>query len=227
MPAFNSETPKGNYKVLGVPLTIPHVFAAGHALTEEEARFVNRQLASVTVNAYGGDVRRAMEKINEGRLEAYKAGTYTGPTFTETVRGKERTSPVLITQAAELPDWDHQAKIDAKFTEYEVGVSQRGGGGGGATDPMEAIIERLASTAVKDIIKRKGRSVQKFMRTKDEEHGSAFKRIVAEYTEGHRESLQALAEAQMAALTEQSGDGDDLDLGPDLGEDEDEEQAAA
>ena len=226
MPSFTPDTPVGNYKILGMSLTIPHVFAEGHTLTANEAKFVNRQLASVTVNGYGGDVRRALSKIDSAREKAFEDKTYSGPTTTVKIKGKDTQVPSPATYS-DLTDWDHQSRLNEKFAEYELGVSNRGGAGGGGSDPLEALIERLATSMVKDLLKSKGRSIQKFMRTKDEEHGTAFKRLVSEYIDKRYDALVPLAEQEQARMQAEQAASADIDLGLDLEEDGDEEQAAA
>jgi hypothetical protein len=204
------------HEVLGLKLNLPSIYTAGHTMTEFDAKFGNRALHSVVLNGYGGDVRRQLVAIDKSRLAAYKAGKYDGPTATNE-KGKV-TGPQPAT-AADIPNWDHQAKVLEKFANYKVGVSNRMGGGS-KSSPLESIIEGIALAAVKAQIKLKGLSVQKFQRMPNDKYGNELNRAVADYISTRRETLEALAKQQMEQTAAEAGDGFDLTLPGDEGTDE-------
>lgn len=59
MPAFTAETPRLPVTIHEVAYTVPAVFAAAHVLTEAEAGFLNRQLATYIANPIGTAVGKA------------------------------------------------------------------------------------------------------------------------------------------------------------------------
>ena len=199
MPDFTHETPRSTYKVLGADVTFPNVYAAGHTLTEAEARFVNTRIASIMVNALGGDIRRAQAVIDAEREKAFKAKKYTGPM---TEDGKKPAPATLTDTGLEV-----QSLADKKFGQYKVGEANTRVAT--PTDPVEAVARTIAVNEVKAALKRKGLKAKPLMDQKNAEHGSEFNRIVHERLAGHKERIPALAKAQIESAT--SAD-DDLGL---------------
>jgi hypothetical protein len=198
MPAFNETSPRDKYTVKGLELTIPAVYAAGHALTHNEAAFVNNRLASIMVNAYGGDLRRELDKIDQSRAAAFKAKKYDGP------MNAAGTGPA----PAEIADieWDHQEKLDTKFASYKVGESNTREAS--PKDPTDRIVWDIAEREVKNKLQQKGLKVKPLIDAKNEEHGSEFKRLVYDRINhpSHKDRLLALAKAQL-----ESANGEDED----------------
>ncbi len=125
MPKFDASTPTMTRKFGDITLTVPAPFIEGSTRTANEAKFDNNQVASVVLNGYSGDVRRA----------------------------KEAGKDVSI--------WDHQALFNAKYADYELGVSNRGSGKG--TSANTELHRTITFLAREDLIARlikAGRTVQ-------------------------------------------------------------------
>src|SRR4029077_4198418 len=122
---FTDETPRGTYKEQGLQVEMPSVFAEGHVLTANKAKWMTASVASTVGNAYGGDVRRALETLDKEREAAVEAKTYTGP-YALNKDGAPTKKPAKAA-VADL-DWDHQAKLLEKFAGYELGAQTRGVG---------------------------------------------------------------------------------------------------
>lgn len=99
MPTITTNAPVAEREFAGFKVNVPQLFAEGHALTANEAVFLNAQLGSVIGNQFGGMIRR--------NTEAAKA----------------KTPPETYTLT------DAQAQFDAMFTDYKIGESNRGGDG--------------------------------------------------------------------------------------------------
>ena len=207
MPQFTDETPRAKYKVQGLAVEMPLVFVEGYALGSNEAKWANGALASTVGNAYGGDVRRAVEALNKAREEAHKAGTYTGAMD---AKGKKPAPATVADLTSEDGSpWDHQARILDKFANYVLGSQTRGVG----KSLLDEIAHNLATAWVKNYLKTKGKSIKLFMDTKNAEHGSEFARLVADYLAKRHDEVYAQAQAQIDAANEPVGEGDELDLG--------------
>lgn len=197
MPAIDPSAPRTMHAVNGVEIEVPYQFTADHALTENEARFLNRTLASTICNYYAGDMRRAVEAHNKAH-------------------------PKSKITVADL-EWDHQAEFDAKFTEYELGVSNRGEGGG-AHDPVARAMRAIAAAEVKKLITAKGLKIGAFFAAKDDNGVSKFDALVAQFTDKNA-WVRTLAERQ---VEEQAAMADEIDAGGlDLDLPAEPEQAAA
>lgn len=183
MPAIDPSAPRTMHAVNGVEIEVPYQFTDGHELTANEARFLNRTLASTICNYYAGDMRRAVEAHNKAHPKA------------------------KIT-VADL-DWDHQAEFDAKFTEYELGVSNRGDGTGTAHDPVSKAMRAIAAAEVKKLITAKGLKIGAFFAAKDDNGVSKFDALVAQFTEKNA-WVRTLAERQ---VEEQAAMADEIDAG--------------
>ncbi len=187
MPVFSPDTPTSKLKVLGSIVTVPMPYGVGHALTEGEARFMNRMLASVTGNGMGGDIRRALEAANKGLK-------------------KGETAKI----AADLfPDL--QSSFNARYAAYTPGESSRGGSAKPTGDPVGSLVHFLATAKIKEAIASKGLKVRDFQTAKVTVNGaeiSKFSKLVGDYITAHPE-LKDQAEAQLA----QSAASDDIDLG--------------
>lgn len=185
MPAIQESAPRVMHAVNGVEIEVPYQFTDGHELTANEAKFLNRTLASTICNYYAGDMRRAVEAHN-------------------------KANPKHKITVADL-DWDHQAEFDAKFTEYELGVSNRGEGGG-AHDPVARAMRAIAAAEVKKLITAKGLKIGAFFAAKIVKNGveiSKFDDNVAQFIE-RNSWVRTLAERQ---VEEQAAMADEIDAG--------------
>lgn len=99
MPKFDATSSLHDHKFSDIALKVPFIFTEGHTLSALEALFLNRQVASVVGNAFGGWVRRTTEKMTP----------------------KEKANFFSTT--------DFQAKFDEDFAAYELGANNRSSGG--------------------------------------------------------------------------------------------------
>lgn len=228
MPEITDTTPRAKVDILSLKdLTLPEPYITGHVLTDEEARFMNTRLRSIMVNGYGGDLRRAMDVINTKRAEEHKEGKYTGPVWTTEggkEDGKKLREPVPAEATVEdLRDekgepWDHQARLDRKFSEYKVGGNNTREAS--TRDPVDNVARDIAIREAKDALIKKGKKVKAYMDAKDEEFGSKFNMLVqSRLKEGSpsRERIYALAKAQIESASAAKAAEDDVDI-PELPE---------
>lgn len=206
MPTFNPDTPRVERKFAGVTFQVPYPFAEGHTLTSLQASWVNSALASTLGNHYAGDTRRRIAELDTERAEAFKAKTYSGPMDAS---GK-KPAPATIADLG----WDHQAKFDAKFAAYQLGVSNRGEAE--ARDPLSNFANSIAAGKVKELIAKKGLKVSTFQkadaRDKDN-YSSRYTELVAEYRAANP-WVDALAQSQLDTMA--NADGGEMDLGEDF-----------
>ena len=194
-----TDTPRGNYEFAKIPLTAPHPFAAGHVLTESEAKGFNRFLVTALGNSFGGFDGAADEAANAERAAQAKAGTYTGPTVVvgQNKKGEDILAPAPVTNA-DL-NIDFQAKFDEMFADYTIGESNRGGGGE-TLDPVEKIVRQLATATVNELLKAKGKKINEVRAAKKDDGSSVYLGIIDQYIERHSDALRAQAQAQLDAL---------------------------
>jgi len=208
MPTIPADAPRGNFKFYDQAVTLPLVYSAGQSLDDNLAKYLNQAVATSVGNRYGAKIRRALEDLNTERAAAFKAGTYTGP--------MDESGKKPVPAAATVADlgWNHQAEIEAVFTDFEPGVSGRGGGGGAASaDPVAAEVRRLAGVAVRDLYKAKGIKYMDMLKA-EKEGKSMFAHHVDAYVEAKGDQLRAIVEAQFAAMKTMESVGDaELDLG--------------
>jgi len=218
MPTIPADAPTGNYKFYDQSVTLPHVFAPGQTLDDNVARYLNQAVATSVGNRFGAKIRKAVEELNSKRAADFKAGTYTGPLEDVTnAKGEVKGQRPATATAADL-GWDFQAEITAVFTDFEPGVSQRGGGAGGTPsgDPVANEMRRLAGVAVKDLYKAKGIKYKDMLDAKDPANPdqSMYAKHTSAYLEAKGEQLRAIVEAQFAAMKTMESVADaDLDLG--------------
>ncbi len=207
MPTITAETPRSTATYAGVELSAPHPFTAGHALTANEAAFLNRVAAGAVGNAMAGDVRRGIAALDAQRAAEFKAGTYTGPLATN-AKGKEVPAAATASDLAFMSD--PQSYYDAKYSAYTLGESNRGSGET-TTDPVTKAIKAMATDRVKSLLKAKGKNIRTVMQATDPDGTNTFVRLVREYAEKHDAALRPIAEAQVASLSELDEDTDMLD----------------
>lgn len=111
--------------------------------------------------------------------------------------------------------WDHQALFEAKFADYELGVSNRGDGTGTAASPLDRTIAFLASEDVKARLIAKGFKVGVIQRTKNADGVSKFAELVAKNIEDNHERFAAQAQAMLDAQPDVASEDDDLLAGLD------------
>jgi len=202
MPTPNTSLPTLTREFAGISITVPSTFAEGHALSKDEAGWVNSQLATVVGNQFGGYIRRAKEALDAKRLEAFKAKKYDGP-MDET--GK-RPAPATFADLG----WDAQKVFTDLYTDYDLAGNRRGDGTP-ARDPVTSLVNFLASEAIKAKLKAKSLNIRTYMTTKmvvDGEEITAFANLVNQYIDAHPELVDQ-AKAQLASAAPQD---DELDL---------------
>lgn len=135
MPAIDSATPTLPFKFKGRTVNIPQIVKTGDSLTENHAKFFNRQLASVTGNVLSSALARLVETKNDTTKEGYVA--------------KPDGTPYTI---EDVSDADAQAMYDAIFTRYEPGVTATRDGSS-LHDPVESIANNMAWERIKVSLK--------------------------------------------------------------------------
>lgn len=228
MPAFTDQTPREGVEIQGMELTIPYVYS-GATIAEMDdderdklANFANERLKSIMVNAYGGDIRRELGKIDSQRTAQFKEGKYTGPMWTTddgTPEGKKLKEPrPALANVDDLREkdgsaWDHQGRLDAKFGNYKVGEANTREAV--AKDPTFKIAWDIAAREVKLRLAQKGLKVKPLIDAKNEEHGSEFNRLVNERLNhpGHKDRIYALAKDQVNSAAEEE---DEMVIPPEL-----------
>lgn len=172
MPKINPDAPRIAYKFKGKTVQVPHYFTTGQALDEMEARFAQRQLASVTGNVLSSAITRKIAKMNEANAAltddtrrlaaANEDGTIPQEKFTtKDAAGVETTVERPASYVYTETDIDEptaQAMFDEIFASYEIGANNnRGEGEGSVHDPVESIARNMAwEIGVKPLLKDKG-----------------------------------------------------------------------
>lgn len=142
MPEINQASSKANYKFKGHTVAIAPHFAEGHVLSANDAKFANRQLASVIGNMLGQALNRkveALQKAEDAKESGFKAN--------------EDGTRYQFTAA----DVDGvQALTDEIYTNYEIGVSNyRTGDGSSTRDPVKSIADNIAWERIKVLLGNK------------------------------------------------------------------------
>lgn len=199
MPQFDTSTPTISRKFADHTFTVPAPFAEGHALTANEATFLNGQVASVVGNQFAGDIRRALAAYNKAQREALPK--------------KEQASYVDTTDVSVL-GWDMAARFAAKYAEYELGVSNRGGdGSGSANDALTRTVNFLNAEDMKARIIAKGLKVGAFQKAaaSDPQYKTKWAELLAKNLEAKGDQFRATAQAQIDAAAANAGSDDLLD----------------
>lgn len=126
MPEITEDTPTKDIVVQGVLLAAPMPYEEGHTLSTNEAHVINQTLAENLRNNFASTVKKFLEKA-----------------------GAKDATELTPDQRTEL-----QSKFDAYADAYEFGV--RTGGTGRPVDPVEAQALEMATTKVKESLKRQG-----------------------------------------------------------------------
>ena len=136
MPTITDNATRQAYKFKGKTVNVPVHFAVGHTMTEDDARFANRQLASVTGNVLASALNRlANELASKDKPEGYK------PTDAER---DAALKSITDTQAQEM--------FDKIYGNYKIGqVVSRDGSS--LHDPVTAIARNIAWERVKGLLR--------------------------------------------------------------------------
>jgi hypothetical protein len=126
MPEITEDTPTKDIVVQGVLLAAPMPYTEGDTLTTNEAHVVNQTLHENLRNNFASSIKKFMEKA-----------------------GVRDATELSAEQRAEI-----QEKFDSYAEAYEFGV--RTGGTGRPVDPVEAQALEMATTKVKESLKRQG-----------------------------------------------------------------------
>lgn len=157
MPAITPETTRTNYKFKGHTVAVPGYFSTGQVLTENEARFAQRQLASVTGNILSSAIARKAKAATEANAKLPKTlPEGADPATTPLMRTNEDGTPYEYSEKDFAPD-NVQNMYDAIYASYEIGVNNNRGDGAEAHDPVESIARNTAwELGVKPLLKAKG-----------------------------------------------------------------------
>lgn len=131
MPKIAKDAARHQYKFKGHVVTIPEVVRPGEPLTENIARFVNRQFATAIGNSLGSQITRL---VDAAQVEENKKP-----------EGERQTLGADYLATDEV-----QKMADELVTNYELGVNNRGSGGAsGPRDPVQSIAENIAWERIK------------------------------------------------------------------------------
>lgn len=130
---ISADTPMGDFKFKGFAVKAPQPFKEGHTLTANEAKFVNRQLASVTGNILSSAVTRLLAKKQAEEDAKAKA--------------ENRAARELKLEDAVSAD-EARKLYDGIIAEYEPGVTAARGEGI-TKDPIEAMADNIAWARIK------------------------------------------------------------------------------
>lgn len=131
MPKIAEDAARHQYKFKGHVVTIPEVVRPGEPLTENIARFINRQFATVIGNSLGSQITRL--------VDAAQAEENKKP------EGERQTLGADFLDTAEV-----QKMADELVTNYELGVNNRGSGvSSGPRDPVQSIADNIAWERIK------------------------------------------------------------------------------
>lgn len=188
MPQFLASAPRINLKVNDIAITAPAPYAAGHTLTDAEAAFFNRQVATAVANP--------IPKTIKAQLEAkIAAGETPGELNAEAL----------------------QHFYDTRYAAYVVGASNRGTGEGSAVDPIMSEARKIAAIKVTEILTAKGITVSAAKKSKVQFEGaevSAFSKFVSQMiaaNPGILDTARAQVEAMKAAAADLDFDLSDLE----------------
>lgn len=144
MPAIQDTAVRTKYKFVGHEITIPAHYTPGHVMTDADARFANRQLASVTGNSLAYTMKVKAKALTEENEKA------TGKDQRKGDDGK----PYVFTPS-DFTAEAVQAEADRIFTEYEIGAVRATGTGSGPRDPVEALANNIAWERIKEVLAKK------------------------------------------------------------------------
>lgn len=132
-------TPMGDFKFKGFAVKAPQPFTTGHTLTENEAKFVNRQLASVTGNILSSALTRLLAKRQEEENAKAKA---------------ENRAPATLELDKAITADEARKLYDGIIAEYEPGVTAARGEGI-SKDPVETMADNIAWARIKVALGKK------------------------------------------------------------------------
>lgn len=135
MPAIDPATPTLPFKFKGRTVNIPQIVKTGDSLTENHAKFFNRQLASVTGNVLSSALARLVETKNDATKPGY-------------IKKPDGTTYTI----EDVTDTEAQAMYDAIFTRYEPGVTATRDGSS-LHDPVQSIANNMAWERIKMSLK--------------------------------------------------------------------------
>jgi hypothetical protein len=183
---FDTNTPRGNHVLHGVPVTLPHVFTVGDVLSAEHAAYLNKAIAIAVLNGAGSAAKRAADDENTKR--------------------KDKKHPQHGVEA-KVTDFIGQDTLDARFADYSLSGSNRGAGV--THDPVTKFAQSIAGEKIKELYRAKGFKFRTMQTTEHPEHGNMFNAHVAAFIERNpwvREEAQRQVDNMKAHAA-------DIDLG--------------
>lgn len=200
---ITASTPRVEKTYAGIKFQVPQFYGEGYVLTATDAAGVNNLVSQRLGNSQAGAIRRELQAMYEANVKLCKAKDPAAK-YDEDEKGKRVPHKFTID---ELPARDWQEEFDDLATEWELGVSSRGTGGG-ASDPIERLTRTLASEAVKAGLKARGYNIRSIMLAKSTD-GTQSK--LAELVDAYIAKYPALretAKAQLASTDNGAGDDD-------------------
>lgn len=181
MPKFDPASPTIDLTILEHPIKAPVIFTPGHALTEAEAKQLNRWTATAVSNGVPAAIKRLQAEDTKANLSPRQ---FDGPAI--------------------------QALFDSRYTEFELGQSNRSSTGTNPTDPLSRYVRAMAVDFVNSRLKAKGKNIQTVRAAKDAEGNSVYEALLKTATERNPQWTE-LAQMQVDAVSEAAED--DFDIG--------------
>lgn len=189
MPEIDASGERLPFKFKGKSVNVPVHFKTGHVMSENDAKFGNRQLASVLGNVLVSALNRLVDK---------KAKDNAALADTDTAKQKNPDGSPKIFTLEDVTDTEVQSMFDAIFSNYEIGVNNnRGDGSGVVHDPATAIANNIAWERIKVLLKGRNIKVGSVKAEKKTE-------LVADMLK-RDPSILELAKAQVGASTPTDG----------------------
>lgn len=143
MVQFSPDAARLSYKFKGKSITAPVIFATGHALTELEAKWANKQAHSVMGNVLASALDAAAAKaLIDAKPEAER-------------KDYEPSKDDRNAWIAALADTKAQETFDKILADYELGAA-RSRGEGVSRDPATSVARNMAWERIKMLLAKKG-----------------------------------------------------------------------
>lgn len=189
MPAIDPAAPRQDYKFKGKKVSVPQHYKTGDVMTENDAKFGNRQLASALGNVLASAINRLVDK---------KTAENAKLADTDTAKQKNPDGSPKLFGLDDITDAEAQTMFDTIYGDYEIGVNNRGDGTGGAVhDPATAIANNIAWERVKGLLRDRNIKIGSIKADKKTE-------LVADMLRRDPSIMEA-AKSQVGAVTPDEG----------------------
>lgn len=189
--------PVSPYKFKGHTVQVPVWYSEGHVMDADDARFANRQLASVNGNILASAIARLLANRQEemdklpDTVDDGNGNLIANPAVVWTADGKRAQLGADTLSGDEV-----QSMFDDIFGRYEIGKANNRGDGSSIHDPVESIARNMAwELGVKPLLRAQGFKINEVKADKKNE-------LVDQYLDAFpniRETAKAQFEAANAA----------------------------